>query len=182
MWCCPATSRCARPCATPTSWIIFQRRPKSWPSPNGGAPTVAWRPSTYSGPGNRDRSAFERFLQLAGEFVGRGLHRALHDLGGAGHRLVERFFDGWLAHRDELCLVHGELLGRVAQLLTGQRPAPEPLRDDPVVRAVYPLDDLRLAVLLLVDHGRVVLADRFVLVQLLNGVQIRQRAVDILIR
>jgi hypothetical protein len=24
-------------------------------------------------------SAFERFLQLAGDFVGRGIHRALHD-------------------------------------------------------------------------------------------------------
>ncbi len=41
------------------------------------------------------RLAFERFLQLAGDFVGRGLHRALHDFGGTCKRLVESFFDGW---------------------------------------------------------------------------------------
>jgi hypothetical protein len=39
--------------------------------------------------GGGARSALERFLQLAGEFVGRDLHRALHDLGGLGQRLVE---------------------------------------------------------------------------------------------
>ena len=58
------------------------------------------------------RSAFERFLQLAGESVGRGLHRALHDFDGTCKRLVESFFDGWLANRDEPCLVSGELLSR----------------------------------------------------------------------
>ena len=34
-------------------------------------------------------SAFERFLQLAGDFVGRGLHDPVHHLGGLGQRLVE---------------------------------------------------------------------------------------------
>ncbi len=65
------------------------------------------------------RSAFESFLQLAGDLVGRGLYRALHDLGGLGKRLVESLFDGRLANRDEPCLVSGELLSRVMQLLAG---------------------------------------------------------------
>jgi hypothetical protein len=55
-------------------------------------------------------SALERFLQLAGDFVGRGLHRALHDLGGPGQRLVQPLFDGRLADRDEPGLAGGELL------------------------------------------------------------------------
>src|SRR5215472_8244222 len=42
----------------------------------------------------------ERFLQLAGDFVGRGLDSALHDSGRTCERLVESFFDGWLANRD----------------------------------------------------------------------------------
>jgi hypothetical protein len=50
------------------------------------------------------RSALERFLQLAGDFVGRGLHGALHDFGGLGERLVKSFFDGRLANRDEPCV------------------------------------------------------------------------------
>jgi hypothetical protein len=75
-------------------------------------------------------SARERFLQLAGDFVGRGLHVALHDLDGLGKRLVESLFDGWLADRDEPGLVSGELLGGLVELLAGQGPAAEPLRDD----------------------------------------------------
>jgi hypothetical protein len=35
---------------------------------------------------------------------------------------------------------------------------------------------------LLIDHGRVVLADHLVLVQLLDGVQVRQRGFDSLVR
>jgi hypothetical protein len=60
---------------------------------------------------NVARSALERFLQLAGDLVGRGLHGALHDPGGLGKRLVDSLFDGRLADRDEPCLVSGELLG-----------------------------------------------------------------------
>ena len=56
------------------------------------------------------------------------------------------------------CLAGGELLSGLVELLAGQGPAPEPLRDDTDVRAVHPLDDVGLAVLL-VDHGRVVLAN-----------------------
>jgi hypothetical protein len=77
------------------------------------------------------RSALERFLQLAGDLVGRGLHGALHDLGGLSERLVESFLDGWLADRDEPCLVSGELFSRLMEFLAGQGPAPEPLRDLP---------------------------------------------------
>ena len=65
-------------------------------------------------------SALERFLQLAGEFIGRGLHCALHDVGGLGMRLVESLFDGWLANRDEPGLVSGELLSPLVELLPGQ--------------------------------------------------------------
>ena len=43
------------------------------------------------------RSALERFLQLAGDFVGRGLHGALHDFGGLGQRPIDSLFDGRLA-------------------------------------------------------------------------------------
>jgi WD40 repeat protein len=42
--------------------------------------------------------------------------------------------------------------------LQGRVPPPEALRDDPDARAVHPLDHVGAAVLL-VDHGRVVLAD-----------------------
>src|SRR5580700_142995 len=58
--------------------------------------------------------------------------------------------------------------------LQGRVPPPEALRDDPDARAVHPLDHVGAAVLL-VDHGRVVLADQLVLVQLLDSVQLRQR-------
>ena len=49
------------------------------------------------------------------------------------------------------------------------------------MRPVHPLDDVGLAVLL-IDHGRVVVADQLVLVQLLDGVQVRQRGFDSLVR
>src|SRR5690242_19983544 len=65
-------------------------------------------------------SPLERFLQLAGDFVGRGLHGAIHDFGGLGRRLVESPFDGWLANRGEPRLVSGELLSRLVELLAGQ--------------------------------------------------------------
>ncbi len=93
-------------------------------------------------------SAFERFLQLAGDLVGRGIHRALHDFGGTGKRLVESFFDGRLANRDEPGLVSSENLRRLMELLARQRPAPEPLRDGPQARAIQPLDNVGFAVLL----------------------------------
>src|SRR4029077_3699257 len=121
--------------------------------------------------------SFQRFLQLAGDFVGRGVYRALHDLGRLGQRLVESLFDGRLAYHDEPRLVSGELLSRVMQVLAGQSPAAEPLRDDTDVWAIHPLDDVGLTVLL-VDHCRVVLADQLVLVQLLDGVQVRKRGID----
>lgn len=38
-----------------------------------------------------------------------------------------------------MSLVSGELLSRFVELLARQGPAPEPLRDDPDVRAVHPL-------------------------------------------
>jgi hypothetical protein len=53
-------------------------------------------------------------------------------------------------------------------------PEPETSGDDVNPRAVHPLDDVRLAVLF-VDHGGVVRADDLVLVQLLDGVQVRER-------
>ena len=70
-------------------------------------------------------SAIERFLQLAGDFVGRGLHGALRDFGGLGQRLVQPLFDGRLTDRDEPCLVGSKLLSRLAELLAGQSPAAE---------------------------------------------------------
>ena len=87
------------------------------------------------------RSAFEGFLQLIGDFVGRGRHRVLHNSRGHGERFVESFFDGWLADRDEPCVVLGEMLSRLVELLAGQSPAPEPLRDDVDVRGIQPLDN-----------------------------------------
>jgi len=57
--------------------------------------------------GSAAASALERFLQFAGDLVGRGLHRALHDLGGPGQRLVQPLFDGRLADRDESGLAGG---------------------------------------------------------------------------
>jgi hypothetical protein len=48
------------------------------------------------------KSAFQRFLQLAGDFAGRGLHRTLHDVAGFGERLVECFFDCRLADSREV--------------------------------------------------------------------------------
>jgi hypothetical protein len=55
--------------------------------------------------------------------------------------------DGRLADRGEPRLVSGELLSRLAELLAGQGPAPEVLRDDPDVQAVCPLDHVGVAVL-----------------------------------
>ena len=49
------------------------------------------------------------------------------------------------------------------------------------MRAVHPLDDVGLTVLL-VDHGRIVLADDLVFVQLLDGVQVGQCGLDSLVR
>ena len=68
------------------------------------------------------QSALERFLQLAGDLVGRGVHVALHDLGGLGERLVESLFDRQLADRDEPCLVSGELLTASTSSLRGSVP------------------------------------------------------------
>jgi hypothetical protein len=118
------------------------------------------------------RSALECFLQLAGEFVGRGLYRVLHDLSGQGERLVYSCFDGGLANRDEPGMVSSEVLSRLVEFPAGQRPAAEPLGDDAEVRAVHPLENVWPAVLL-VDHGRVELADHSRLVQPLDGVQVR---------
>ena len=67
------------------------------------------------------------------------------------------------------------------EFLAGQGSASEPLGDDTDVRAVHPLDHVGLAVFL-IDHGRVVLADQLVLVQLLDGVQVGQRGLGRLIR
>src|SRR6476659_7233672 len=83
------------------------------------------------------RSTLERFLQLAGDLVSRGLHGALHDSSGLGKRLVESFFDGWLANHDEPRLACGELFSRLMEFPAGKGPAPEPLGDDTDVRAVH---------------------------------------------
>jgi hypothetical protein len=111
-------------------------------------------------------ASFERFLQLAGDFAGRGLHSTLHGSDRACKRLVESFSGGWPANRDEPGLVGREFLSRLMELLAGQGPAPAPLGDDTDMRAVHPLDHVRLAILL-IDHRRVVLADQLALVQLL---------------
>ena len=95
---------------------------------------------------------------------------ALHEFGRTHKRLVESLLDGWLASRDKRDLIGIELLSRLMELLAGQSPAPEPLRNDTDVRAVQPLHHARLA-LALVDHRRVVLADQLVFVQLLYRVQ-----------
>src|SRR5499427_6816476 len=84
------------------------------------------------------QSALERFLQLAGDLIGRGIQVALHDLGGLGERLVESLFDRQLADRDEPCLVSGEMLSRLDKLLARQRPAPEHLRDETDALPVQP--------------------------------------------
>ena len=52
----------------------------------------------------------ERFLQLTGDLIGRGIHGPLHHFVGTCERLVERLFDRRLAHRDQPCLAGGELL------------------------------------------------------------------------
>jgi len=70
---------------------------------DGFRPLRMKTPATAAAP-----SAFKRFLQLAADFVGRGVHRALRDLGGTRKRLVESFFDGRLANHDEPCLVSSE--------------------------------------------------------------------------
>src|ERR1700722_1443986 len=70
------------------------------------------------------RSALECFLQLAGEFVGRGLYRVLHDLSGQGERLVYSCFDGGLANRDEPGMVSFEVLSRLVEFPRGSVPPP----------------------------------------------------------
>src|SRR6516162_6160670 len=127
------------------------------------------------------QSALERFLQLTGDLVGRGIHVALHDLGGLGERLVESLFDRQLADRDEPCLVSGELLSRLDKLLARQRPAPEHLWDETDARPVQPPDHVGLAVPQ-IDHGRVDRADQLVVVQLLDGGQVIQRGIFARIR
>jgi len=61
----------------------------------------AGAPSPDRGFRVRGPSAFERFLQLAGDLADRRLHLAFEDLGGTGKRLVECWFDGGLADHDE---------------------------------------------------------------------------------
>ena len=68
--------------------------------------------------------------------------------------------------------VSSEFLSRIMELLAWQSPAPEPLRDDTHARAIHPLDNVGFAVLL-IDDGSVVLADQLILVQLLDGIQVR---------
>ncbi len=66
-------------------------------------------------------------------------------------------------------------------MLPPQGPAAEPLGDDADVRVVHPLDNVRLAVLL-VHHGRVVLTDQLVLMQVLDSVQHCRRSRDSRVR
>jgi hypothetical protein len=54
-------------------------------------PMVARYSSPAYKPGRRaacELVSLQRFLQLAGDFVGGGLHGALHDLGGLGQRPI----------------------------------------------------------------------------------------------
>src|SRR6266446_1701978 len=147
-------------------WFLLTRPlwQVGWSCREGRLPAAVPRP-----PRRAARSAFERFLQLAGDLVDRGVHLVLGDLGGTGKRLVECLLDGGLAaDHEEPCLVSREFLSRLTELLAGKSPAPEPLRDDTDARPVQPLDHMGLAVLL-IDHGRVQRADRPLLVQLLDG-------------
>ena len=79
---------------------------------------------TGHGRAARRRSlTLERFLQLTGDLVGRGIHSPLHHFVGICERLVERLFDRRLAHRDQPCLTCGELPGQLVEFLTRQGPA-----------------------------------------------------------
>src|SRR5208282_1979161 len=62
----------------------------------------------------------DRLLQLAGDFVGRGVHRTLHDLDGARNRLVEALLDCRFANHDQPCFVGSELLSRFLEFLATQ--------------------------------------------------------------
>jgi hypothetical protein len=75
-------------------------------------------------------------------------------------------------------LVRSELLSRFLEFLATQCSEPYCLRDDANTRAIHPLDDMWLAVLL-IDHGRIVLPDHLVLVQLLEAVKIGQGGRDV---
>jgi len=71
----------------------------------------------------------ERFLQLAGDLVDRGVHLVLTDPDGTGKRfvecLVECLLDGGVAaDYEEPGLVSCELLSRLKELLAGKSPAP----------------------------------------------------------
>src|ERR1700722_2306989 len=131
------------------------------------APTL-----TDCGPrAGRSVLTLERFLQLAGDLVGRGIHGPLHHFVRTCERLVERLFYRRLAHRDQPCLAGGELLGPLVEFLAREGPAAEPLGDDPAPRTIHPLGHVRFAVPL-VDDGRIERADHLVLVQGLDGVQV----------
>jgi hypothetical protein len=84
--------------------------------------------------------ALERFLQLAGDLVRRGIHSPLHHFVGTCERLVERLFNRRLAHRDQPRLAGGELPGQLVEFLARQGPAAEPLGDDTDARGSGPSD------------------------------------------
>src|SRR5271165_6381875 len=171
------------------AWAAARRRrtggPAATPSPGADAALAGegedrGRGPVRGGDAPRRSLALERFLQLAGDFVGRGIHVALHYLVGFRERLVERLLDRRLAHRDQSCLAGGELPGQLVKLLARQGPAAEPFRDDTDARAIQPFGHVGFAVLL-VDHRRVDLADHLVLVQLLDGIQVCLRGREALV-
>src|SRR5271168_1685977 len=101
-------------------------------APNSGRLTQRCRRRDLLAPRRRRRVAgvalaLERFLELAGDFVGRGVDRPLHDARSAGDRFVETFLYGRLADDDQPGLAGTELLRRIVELLAGQGSAPEGL-------------------------------------------------------
>ena len=69
-----------------------------------------------------------------------------------------------VSDHDQPGLVCRQLPGRIQELVARQFPGPKRLGNGTDARAVHPLDNFGLAVLL-VDHGRVVRADQLVLVE-----------------
>jgi hypothetical protein len=60
--------------------------------------------------------SLECFLKLAGNLVGRRVHRAIHHFVGIRQRVVKRLFKGRLADRDQPGLIAGERLGGLLEL------------------------------------------------------------------
>src|SRR6516162_4850147 len=95
-------------------------------------------------PGARASLTLERFLQLAGDFIGRGIDLVLHHFRGTRQRLVERLFDRWLADHDQPRRISGKRLSRLMEFFARQGPTAKPLGDDTDAWAIHSLDDVGL--------------------------------------